>query len=307
MLPLPLMVSTPGSFAEHTIVVRKPGIIAKVLATQHYSDKIVQALERFRAEVRDSPVAPLREETSDRGDWNLALQPWEGRRWTELPWFLAETYFYRRLLEAVRYFQPGPTFLLDPFEPQKREALGEGLQATVRFYEQWHHEYALRDQVMVALRRSLWGNRADLSNITVTGSAETDSDEQHRILIDHRETIWELLSAGRVKRLDLIADNCGPEILADMGLIGLLLAHNLVQEIHLHLKAQPFFVSDTMPKDYRLARRALEAMAAPSPRALGNTLRHAAESGRLVLRSHPFWSTSNHLPALPPDLRADLA
>lgn len=307
MLPPPLMNSTPGSFAEHTIKVRKPGILAKVLATQHYAPEIVDAVQRFGDEIREGVAAPLKEERPDRPLWNLALAPWEGKRWIELPWFLAETYFYRRLLEAVRYFQPGPTYLLDPFEPQKREAMGEGLAATVRFYAAWHEEYDLHDQFMVAMRRALWGNRADLSNITVKGSSETDSDEQHRILIDHRETVWDLLASSRVRRLDYVADNSGPEILADMGLIGLLLAHNLVREIHLHLKPQPFFVSDAMPKDYRLARRALEDLDTPRPRALGAELRHASEAKRLVLHSHPFWTTSAHLTELPEDLKGDLA
>jgi len=307
MLPEPLMVSTPGSFAEHTIKVRKPGIIAKVIATQHYSPEIVAALEHLAEELKQGTVAPLREERPDRAQWNLALAPWEGRGWLELPWFLAETYFYRRLLEAVRYFQPGPTYLLDPFEPQKREALGEGLEATVRFYAAWHEEYSLEDQFHIAMRRSLWGNRADLSNITVKASSETDSDEAHRILIDHRQPVWDLLSSGRVRRLDFVADNSGPEILADMGLIGLLLGHNLVREVHLHLKPQPFFVSDTMPRDYCLARRALEDLAAPRPRALGVLLRQAAEARRLIVHAHPFWATSAHLTSLPQDLQADLA
>ncbi|MHB1317246.1 MAG: damage-control phosphatase ARMT1 family protein [Anaerolineae bacterium] len=307
MLPLPLMVSTPGSFAEHTIAVRKPGIIAKVLATQHYAPDIVTALQRFGDEVREGVAAPLKEDCADRVLWNRAMSPWEGRRWMELPWFLAETYFYRRLLEAVRYFQPGPTYLLDPFEPQKRDALGEGLEATVRFYAGWDETWDLRAQVLLAMRRSLWGNRSDLSNITVTASSETDSDEQHRILIDHRAIIWDLLAAGRVRRLDFVADNSGPEILADMGLIGLLLAHNLVREVHLHLKPQPFFVSDTMPKDYRLARRALEDLSAPRAKALGMQLRQAQEAKRLILHSHAFWSTSAHLTELPAELKADLA
>jgi len=301
------MVSTPGSFAEHTLAVRKPGIIKKVIDTQHYAPEIVAALESFAEEVRSGVAGPLKEATPDRRPWNHALAPWEGRRWMELPWFLAETYFYRRLLEAVRYFHPGPTFLLDPFDPQKRESLGEGLEATARFFDRLPEQAELQAKFMVAARRSLWGNRADLSNITVSASSETDSDEQHRILIDHRMTIWDLLAAGKVRRLDFVADNSGPEILADMGLIGLLLGHNLVREVHLHLKPQPFFVSDTMPKDFRLARRALEALDAPRPHALGALLREAGRAGRLTLHAHPFWSTSGHLTNLPEDLESDLA
>ena len=103
MLPPPLMNSTPGSFAEHTIKVRKPGILAKVIATQHYAPDIVDAVQRFGDEIREGVAAPLKEKCPDRPLWNRALAPWEGKRWTELPgsW---RTYFYRRLLRRCAIF-----------------------------------------------------------------------------------------------------------------------------------------------------------------------------------------------------------
>lgn len=97
MLPKPLMVSEPGSFAEHTIRTRKPAIIAQVIASHHYPEEIIAALYRLREELRQGPVSPLNEDTPDREDWQQALAPWSGKAWLELPWFLAETYFYRRL------------------------------------------------------------------------------------------------------------------------------------------------------------------------------------------------------------------
>ena len=64
---------------------------------------------------------------------------------------------------------------------------------------------------------------------------------------------------------------------------------------------------DTMRKDLRLARRALEDMPDPRSRALGTQLRQAQEAKRLMIASHGFWVTSAHLTELPPDLKADLA
>ncbi len=306
MLPPFLMTCEPGSFAQHTILRRKPGILGQVAMPRLYPPEVLSALESLGAELKGGPVAPLPEEAHDAQEWREALAPWAGATWLELPWFLAETYFYRRLLHAVRYFEPGPLFLLDPFEPQKRDALGEGLAATRRYYAALD-EPDLETQFQIAMAHCLWGNRADLSNITVAASSEADGEESHRILIDHRRAVWELLAQGRVRRLDWVADNCGPEILADMGLIGLLLEHGLVQRVYLHLKAQPFFVSDTMPKDYILARQALEALPDPACAELGALLRRAEEQDRLQIESHPFWTTSRHLTSLPDDLRAHLA
>ncbi len=306
MLPPYLMVSEPGSFARHTIQRRKPGVIAQVIATQHYPAEILAALEALAAELTAGSVAPLPEDAHDADEWRAALAPWAGAAWLELPWFLAETYFYRRLLHAVRYFEPGPFYLLDLFEPQKREALGEGLGATGRYYAALG-DLDLESRFMAGIARCLWGNRADLSNITVAASSEADGEETHRILIDHRRAVWERLAAGRVGRLDWVADNSGPEILADMGLIGLLLAHGLVQQVHLHLKPQPFFVSDTMPKDWALARQALEAMPDAASAALGALLHRAEEDGRIRIESHWFWTTGRHFTGLPDDLAAHLA
>ncbi len=306
MLPPFLMASDPGSFARHTIQRRKPGVIAQVIATQRYPAEIVAALEGLAAELQAGPVGLLPEGAHDAQEWRQALHPWQGAAWLDLPWFLAETYFYRRILAAVRFFEPGPLFLLDPYEPQKREALGEGLAATQRHYGAVSG-LDLETRVQIGLARCLWGNRADLSNIAVAASSEADGEESHRILVDHRRVVWELLASGRVHRLDWVADNSGPEILADMGLIGLLLEHDLVGQVRLHLKAQPFYVSDTMPKDYALARQALEAMSDPACRRLGATLRRAEEDGRIQIESHWFWTTSRHFTALPPDLAEHLA
>ena len=306
MLPQYLMVSDTGSFAQHTLLYRKPGVVTTVIDSHHYADEIVEELRRLIDEIRGAPVAPLPEDARDAARWHEALAPWEGATWLQLPWFLAETYFYRRLLEAVRYFEPGPWFLLDPFAPQKRESLGEGLEATQRYYEELEAT-DLETLFTGALSRCLWGNRADLSNINISGSSGGDGDESHRILIDHRQAVWERVSAEQVSRLDWVADNSGPELLADMGLIALLLEHDLVESVHIHLKHQPYFVSDAMPKDYALTRQALEALRHPVCAAQGALLRRAEYEGRLVLDDHWFWTTSRHLTELPPDLAEHLA
>jgi hypothetical protein len=60
-----------------------------VLADNAYPPAVVAALEAFRDEIASRPIQPLVESAPD------------------ILWYFAEAYFYRRLLEAVGYFQPG--------------------------------------------------------------------------------------------------------------------------------------------------------------------------------------------------------
>ena len=60
--------------------------------------------------------------------WNNELARYPGKTWLEVPWYWAEVYFYRRLLEAVGYFQPGAWQAHDPFGVQKREQAGMAVE-----------------------------------------------------------------------------------------------------------------------------------------------------------------------------------
>ena len=106
-LPPPLMVSEPGSFAAYTLAQRKPQVIRDVLARNPYPPDVMAGLRALERELAEGLVGPLSENAPDVAFWQRQWQPWEGKTWRELPWFFAETYFYRRLLEVVRYFQPG--------------------------------------------------------------------------------------------------------------------------------------------------------------------------------------------------------
>lgn len=166
-LPPPLMTSEPGSFARRTIVERKPQIIRQVIEDNDYPLDIMQALETFREEIASQPMRPLSEHAPDVAPWNRELAACRGKTWIEVPWHFAETYFYRRLLEAVRYFQPGPWEGRDPFEEQKRqqeEVVVEWLA------DAWVQIADVEPEVAfeALLHSCLWGNRADLSNYTIS-------------------------------------------------------------------------------------------------------------------------------------------
>jgi hypothetical protein len=304
-LPPYLMTSDPGSFARQTIVERKPQIIRHVLAANTYPEHIVAALNDYQVEIAAGTVQPLHEDARDAAFWHAQWRPHEGCSWLSLPWYFAETYFYRRLLEAVSYFQPGPWAGLDPFAPQKR---AQEAAAAEQIQSVWAQLAALptEDRFAALLHACLWGNRADLSNFTVKERAmgDTAADRRH-ILIDHTAETEAMLGAG-VGEVAFINDNVGADILFDLILTDHLLTLRMTQRVVFHLKPQPFFVSDAMPADIRHMINRLHRSPSAAIADLAARLDDALASGSLRLATDPFWATSLFFTELPAPVRAQL-
>ncbi len=307
-LPPPLMTSEPGSFARITIVERKPQIIRQVIEDNPYPPEIVQALKAFTAEIAGSPMQPVKEPAADASFWNRALAQFPGRTWLEAPWYFAETFFYRRLLEAVRYFQPGEWRRRDPFQAQKRRQI----QADVKWFSgEWESFSGLApDLAFEALLHScLWGNRADLSNFTVKvkalGGVATASERQY-ILIDDTEKAYRYLSRG-LAQVDLVTDNVGKELIFDLALAGFLIDQGWVKRIVFRLKDRPFFVSDAMIEDVQATLEGLRAAASQTAQAAGQHLAELIASHHIQLTDDFFWTSCLMYRQLPPNLWEDLS
>jgi hypothetical protein len=301
-IPPALMTSEPGSFARYTIVERKPQILRNVIDDNDYPPAIVAALRGFLDEIARQPIQPLGEVAPDVAFWNREAAAYRGHTWLELPWYFAETYFYRRLLEAVQYFQPGPWQGHDPFGVQKRAQEQEAAAWLVGHGGQLDDvEPELLFEVL--LYSCLWGNRADLSNLTMREEARGGLDarqEQHNVLIDHTERVSALLSAG-VQQVDVVTDNDGRELLSDLALAGFLLDQGWARAVVFHLKDHPFFVSDAMCRDVNALLGFLR----------GETLRQRLNAhltaGRLELKDDPFWTRCLMFRQMPVSLAAELA
>jgi len=286
-----------------------PQIINRVIADNAYPSEVVDALEDLRSEISSRPIQPLHESAADVAFWNTELSAnYADRTWLEVPWYFAETYFYRRVLEAVGYFQPGGVGGCDPFQAQKHRQIDDDIQ---KLAAEWEHlsilEPAARFEAL--LHSCLWGNRADLSNLTVRVGALgglAAQQERHLILIDHTMQVRELLS-GIVPRVDFICDNVGSDLLFDLALADFLLCQGWADEVHLHLKKQPFFVSDAMPADARLTIDRLQQTPGAAMQAWGRRLAEDLASGRLVLETDEFWTTCLMFRQLPPHLCEELA
>ena len=306
--PPPLMTSDPGSFARGTIVERKPQIIAQVLADHDYPAEIVAGLYALRDEIASQPMQSLQEQADDVQFWNAELARYAGRTWLDVPWYFAETFFYRKLLEAVRYLQPGPWQSVDPFGPQKRQQEADALARLEASWDQLAH---LESHVLfeTLLHSALWGNRADLSNLTVKEEALAGlaaQDEKHLLLIDHSAEVHRLLAAG-VQRVDFINDNVGLDSLFDLALADFLLVHGWAQQVVMHLKDRPFFVSDAMPQDIEIVLASLARSTSPSLRSLAVRLMDAQAAGQLSLKTDPYWTSFLMFRDMPAALRTDMS
>ena len=307
-LPPLLMTSEPGSFARRTIVERKPQIVSQVIEDNDYPPATIERLMAFAQEIASEPLRPLRTEAPEADLWNGELAPYRGRTWLEMPWYLAEAFFYRRLLEVVGYFQPGPWQRCDPFAKPKQSQMA---LAVDRLATDWDAlDAAGTDLAFEALlHSSLWGNRADLSNesirLAVRGGLAA-REERHNLLVDHTGQVHRILAAG-LERVDFVNDNVGLDLLFDLALTDLLLGLGWVRRVVFHLKACPFFVSDAMPEDAGATLSLLEASLTLSVRELGGRLMAYLDAGHLRLEADPFWTGPLMFRQLPPSLRTDLA
>jgi uncharacterized protein with ATP-grasp and redox domains len=289
MTPLPpfIMTSKKGTFARRTIEERKPLIIDRILSDFDYTPIIRKALSAFQEELKHGQIQPLQEETSDQIIWNEAIKPWEGKTWLEIPWFLAETFFYRRVLEIVKYFQPGPWANLDPYTRLKEKEMSESLPDFIQTYQDKSNQNNVA-AFKNACYRALWGNRGDLSNLDVF---ESDMGEQsERIILNHAHAAYDFLSQHPAK-IAYFFDNVGKELYCDLSLIDYLLESGLASTISCYLKNQPFFVSDAMPKDFLEAIDLLKSSSHKEIQSLGQRLLNAKLSKRLTIETPPFLTT----------------
>jgi len=240
-----------NSFAEFTIKTRKPMILERVIDDNHFSDDVTKEIHNFLEEIRFGTIQALKNLSNNAIFWNEKVAEFEGKTWLELPWFFAETYFYRRLCEITGYYESGSiNYLLDPFKVQKINLMESDLLGMIESgLFKLHERNKLPMQTY--LDTCLWGNRADLSNITVNlaHSDEELTGASHLTkLIDHSINIQEVL-AGGVEKISYFVDNVGREFFSDLLFIDYLLRSKLVENIHLFVKPSPFFVSDVMGKD----------------------------------------------------------
>ena len=328
-LPEPLRGAEIGTFTHRTITVRLPNIARRTLednsppqAQQPLSDSALARIEVLIAEIPGEPVRPIWDPGApDEADWERYVQPHLGQDWLQIPWFFAEMYFYRRILAATGYFQPGPGLGVDPFVLQKRQGLESGGEA-YRALEAWLQDWlggspvtgsaGARESLIRVLHLDLWGNQADLSLFAIGGKEHLGYQnvraQASRLLVDDAQAVVShLLNQASPRRIDFIPDNAGLELVFDLVAADYFLKSRAADQVVFHLKAHPTFVSDAIIRDVHTTNDFLSASPLPEVSAMGERLRRAVETGRLRLFSHFYWNSPHPAWELPSSLRQELS
>jgi len=311
--PPPLRGAEPGSFAEHTVRHRLPGIVRQTMEQSDFSDATQAQLEALHAEIPHAPIRTLDDPGApDEPDWNARIEPRRTQDWLQVPWFFAETYFYRRIVAATRYFA-APTPERDPFRPQKTEGLMSSAEAiaglAARVVPHLDADGPDVEQLVRAQATALWGNRADLSLWPAGSDTDrTTAPADTQILADERPACAAWIAAhAPLDRVDVILDNAGFELVSDLVLVAVLLETNAARRVHLHAKAHPTFVSDAVVFDVNETIRRLAESQDDATQRLGVRLRARQNDGRLTLADPLFWTSPRPAWAMPDDLTALLA
>ncbi|MCT9075565.1 damage-control phosphatase ARMT1 family protein [Streptomyces fulvoviolaceus] len=296
--PPVLLGNEPGSFPRSVLAERHPAIVRQVREAFPYGPEQHRALDALVENCTKGVIEPLPADAWV--EWGIGA--YIGKSWFDVPWLWSESHFYRRLLDAVGYFGPGPWQGIDPFRPSKLAELDSA---------ETDEELAALDdlagkpvdeQAQALLHGSLWGNRADLGFRLSDGEAE-DRAAAPGLVADDSDTLWSLLTGAGT--LCLIADNAGRELIPDLLLIAHLLEHGRVERAVLHVKPYPYYVSDATTADVVDALRRL-VRAPGEAAAYGRRLWSAMADGRLTVRAHPFSCAPLPYADLPDDLREEL-
>jgi uncharacterized protein with ATP-grasp and redox domains len=316
-LPPSLIASRDGGFTEYTVTNRMPNIARRVIEENDFSSEINQNLEQLATGLSSDILLPLVDDTGvDFNAWHNYLESYQGQRWVDIPWFVAETYFYRLILNLTNYFRPGKYQYIDPFKLQKSQGLEKSLDSIIALCQQantWLQADSQPTGLIGLLYFSLWGNRVDLSLWSVMEDEDRSSfnieSQQAHILADDSAKVVDLLVnklSNQEKQVDLVADNAGFELVCDLCLLDFLLTSGLVNQVKLHLKPHPTFVSDATIKDVHHTVEFCSNVENSQVKSFARRLQNYIASRQLILTEDYFWTSPLPFWEIPESLKSEL-
>jgi hypothetical protein len=299
-LPPELLNNDPKGFAWGVWHDRTPKLVTQVRDAHPYGPGQRCALEALLEEIASGVMEPLDSQAHDHELWASWGADYFGKPWLDAPFLWSESYFYRRLLDAIRFFGPGAWRWLDPFEYLKSAELRDrGLEPDLTALDDLQH-LSVDDRERAILLASLWGNRADLGFRMGASSGQGDIASS-RIVVDQSADIWAALGPGA--STVLVADNAGRELLADLVLIDHLLHRRNLELVSLHVKPYPYYVSDATTADVVACLRRLAATRGTASE-IAHRLHAAMAEGNVSLYTHEFYCAPWSFHRMPADLAA---
>lgn len=338
-----------SSFAYKSALERWPVIITQVIDDLYRTvnalpdsdenktregKQIIEAVAKLKYdETHNRPLESLEEDGGkDIEQYNEELKTLKQPSWFNVPWLFSECFLYRKI--RILFTKSTHWKSYDPFFRSKDltfkssgtavEELAVRYRTLVHDFEK--HSYSETDDEAQKLlfiemsQISLWGNATDLSLLTSLSyedlqklqGAEAIKASQKNILANDIEQVWDIVKNLKGGRVDIVLDNAGFELFADLVLATYLLETKHCETIVLHPKDFAWFVSDVTPADiahlfssmsndqYFPDLKDKEALVSMTQR----WLEHYME-GRIIIRPNAFWTTAHpfcRLPTINPDL-----
>lgn len=326
-LPPPILSSTPGTWSYDTMSRRANDEILQRTFEENkdFFKTNPEAYKNFmqlRDELKNSSTIRflLSQGYEDEEDWREILEPYvlQKKTWLSAPWLVTEFYLYRRILEAIGYFNKScsNTYQKDLFERQKHAGISsvssvEGVLERVSGLKTFSPE-----NLSLMMSISLWGNQMDLS-IWPTGSDNRENALLKVIQTSSENLLWDdtddicryCSSLHNIEYIDIVVDNAGIELVTDLILAEYLITSNIANQIRFRLKSFPTFVSDAMEKDLRFTVEYysnIDSTKYPYCHEAGKRWKQFLESGKFVCLENNFWVQPKPMWDIPLDLKNEI-
>lgn len=293
----PITTGDPGSFANFTILHRLPAILDELIDQYRGEPASMMALQKLRRNLLNGKIGLVPMTGTDVEGWKAYLRPFLGKRWQDLPFYFAEAYFYRMILDCISYFENAR----DPFFKQKAEDIRKDQNLMTDHLSAIDRHTNDREMLLDLLQLSLWGNKADLSQLHI----ERDNHSNEYTLTDDSSQVVDYFLKP-LSRIDIVLDNSGLELFTDLLLANYIVRLNAAKKVVLHAKAFPTFVSDTILGDIEYLLGFLEDGQNLLTKKFADSLREFISNGRIVLKSHTFWNAPLHFYEMSEDLHNEL-
>ncbi|EFN74727.1 UPF0364 protein C6orf211-like protein [Camponotus floridanus] len=277
---------------------------------------IIGFISRLKNEiVTNKTLKPMRLNTkaisNDAEEWNTYLenktQVESGiPTWFNTTWLYCETYMYRILAQEIGLTSSIQSY--DPFEYIKQAAFVNCIDSMnilasyvndIVCNKEYNKENSKNDFSRL-LKLSLWGNRYDLS--ASVGSLQEHTNNvlnmadslDENILVNNWELVWNIVKEKTNKRVDnihIVLDNAGCEFFSDLCLAAFLVTIAPATKITFHVKAYPWYVSDTTVQDFHWTLDHLNSLDHyPNMKLMGKKFRNFMDREIWCIKAEPYWT-----------------
>ncbi len=152
------------------------------------------------------------------------------------------------------------------------------------------------------VRAAVWGNQADLAFQMSAGPKSATAG----LVSGDSDAFWSLFGARPGGPVHLVADNSAGELAADLVLIDHLRTTGRADHVVLHVKPNPYYVSDATHADVLGVLRHLIGLPGEVGM-IGRRVWDGLRAGKIEVRAHPFFCAPLDFRAMPDDLCDEFA